>query len=91
MPLVTGWQRVSLRKTDESFSLYCEYLPYRNYLSSGIQSLHIGKEYSVDVEVWPTNVILEEGETLVMAVAGNDTQSVGRFSHDHPQDRPPHV
>ncbi|KAL1611046.1 hypothetical protein SLS59_000683 [Nothophoma quercina] len=89
--IVKGWQRVSLRKTDESNPLHREYLPYRNYYSSDVQEVKAGEVYSVDVEVWPTNVVLEEGETLVFEIAGHDTQGVGKFSHDHPEDRPAHV
>lgn len=87
VPLVKGWQRVSLRKTDPSNSLHRPYLPYRNYRGSEVQEVKVGKVYEVDVEVWPTNVVLEEGETLVFEVAGHDTQGVGNFSHGHAEDR----
>jgi hypothetical protein len=39
--------------------------------------------YRVDVEVWPTNVVLEAGETLVFEVAGHDAQGVSSFPHQH--------
>lgn len=91
VPLVKGWQRVSLRKVDESNPLHREYLPYRNYFKSEIQPVQAGEVYSVNVEVWPTNVVLEEGESLVLEVAGHDTQGVGKFSHEHAEDRPPQV
>ncbi|KAJ4351114.1 uncharacterized protein N0V89_006453 [Didymosphaeria variabile] len=87
VPLVKGWQRVSLRKTDPSNSLHRPYLPYRNYRGSEVQEVKVGELYEVDVEVWPTNVVLEEGETLVFEVAGHDTQGVGHFSHGHTEDR----
>lgn len=88
VPLVKGWQRVSLRKVDEDNPLHQEYLPHRDYHSSDVQPVEVGEVYSVDVEVWPTNVILEAGESLVFEVAGHDTQGVGNFSHDHAEDRP---
>ncbi|KAH6618432.1 Alpha/Beta hydrolase protein [Boeremia exigua] len=87
VPLVKGWQRVSLRKTDPSNSLHRPYLPYRNYYASDVEEVQAGEVYKVDVEVWPTNFVLEAGETLLFELAGHDTQGVGNFSHDHPQDR----
>ncbi|KAH7072034.1 Alpha/Beta hydrolase protein [Paraphoma chrysanthemicola] len=88
VPIVKGWQRVSLRKTDPSHPLHRSYLPYRNYHSSDVQDVKINKAYEVDIEVWPTSVVLEEGEALVLEVAGHDTQGVGVFSHGHVNDRP---
>ncbi|KAH7066482.1 Alpha/Beta hydrolase protein [Paraphoma chrysanthemicola] len=89
VPVVKGWQRVSLRKTDPTHPLHRSYLPYRNYRSSDVQEVLLNKPYEVDVEVWPTNVVLEEGETLLLEVAGHDTQGVGNFSHGHEHDRRP--
>ncbi|KAF2647743.1 X-Pro dipeptidyl-peptidase protein [Lophiostoma macrostomum CBS 122681] len=87
VPLTKGWQRVSLRKTNASNSLHRPYLPYRNYYRLDVQEVKAGEVYHVDVEVWPTNVVLEEGESLVFEVAGHDTQGVGNFLHDHTEDR----
>ncbi|KAK2694405.1 hypothetical protein QWA68_005811 [Fusarium oxysporum] len=89
VPIVKGWQRVSLRKVDESNKLHKEYLPYRNYYLSDVQPVEENQKYKVDVEVWPTNVVLEPEETLVLEIAGHDTQGVGKFSHEHPDDRDP--
>lgn len=89
VPIVKGWQRVSLRKVDESNKLHKEYLPYHNYYSSDVQPVEENQKYKVDVEVWPTNVVLEPEETLVLEIAGHDTQGVGKFSHEHPDDRDP--
>ena len=91
VPIVKGWQRVSLRKVDVNNELHKEYLPHRNYYSTDIQSVEENKKYELDVEVWPTNVVLEPGETLVLEIAGHDTQGVGRFSHEHPHDRDPKI
>ncbi|KAM0241488.1 hypothetical protein ACHAP5_007527 [Fusarium lateritium] len=91
VPIVKGWQRVSLRKVDTSNALHQQYLPYRNYFSTDIQPVEENQKYEVDVEVWPTNVVLESGETLVLEIAGHDTQGVGKFSHEHPNDRDPMV
>lgn len=76
---------------DGTNSLHGEYLPHRNYYSSNVQEARLGEVYGVDVEAWPTNVVLEKCEALVFEVAGHDTQRVGNFSHDHPKDRPQQV
>jgi predicted acyl esterase len=91
VPIVKGWQRISLRKTHPSHPLHRPYLQYRNYIPSDVQDVEIDKPYDVDVEIWPTNVVLEEGETLVLEVAGHDTQGVLNFSHGHVDDRRPEV
>ncbi|KAI8225592.1 Cocaine esterase [Colletotrichum sp. SAR 10_86] len=52
-----------------------------------VQHVKENEKYAVDVEVWPTNVVLEAGETLVLEIAGHDTQGVGSFSHGHAKDR----
>ncbi|CAJ0547390.1 Ff.00g041440.m01.CDS01 [Fusarium sp. VM40] len=91
VPIVKGWQRVSLRKMDASNVLHKDYLPFRNYFSTEVEPVEENRKYEVDVEVWPTNVVLEPGETLVLEIAGHDTQGVGKFSHEHPNDRDPKV
>ncbi|KAH6652285.1 Alpha/Beta hydrolase protein [Truncatella angustata] len=87
VPIVKGWLRVSLRKVDETHPLHREHLPYRNYFSSEIQPVVENEKYEVDVEVWPTSVVLAAGESLALEIAGHDTQGVGNFSHEHPKDR----
>ena len=43
--------------------------------------------YSVDVEVWPTNVVVEKGGKLVLEVSSGDTQGCGIFGHKSSEDR----
>ena len=43
--------------------------------------------YTLDVELWPTNVVIEAGGKLVLEIASGDTQGAGFFEHNHPQDR----
>ncbi|KAJ9611855.1 hypothetical protein H2204_015132 [Knufia peltigerae] len=88
VPLSKGWLRLSLRKVDTSHPRHREYVPHRNYLSTDIQSVAPGKVYEVDVEVWPTNVVVEKGGSLVFEVSSGDSQGSGLFSHDNPVDRP---
>ncbi|EEU37580.1 uncharacterized protein NECHADRAFT_53393 [Fusarium vanettenii 77-13-4] len=89
VPIVKGWLRVSLRKVDTENEFHKSFLPYRNYYESEVQPVEENQKYEVDVEVWPTNVVLEPEETLVLEIAGHDTQGVGNFSHDHEDDRSP--
>ncbi|KAF7552183.1 hypothetical protein G7Z17_g4507 [Cylindrodendrum hubeiense] len=87
VPLVKGWLRASLRKVDTSNPLHRDFLPHRNYFSTEVQPVEENQKYELDVEIWPTNVVLEPEETLVLEIAGHDTQGVGKFSHEHPDDR----
>ena len=59
----------------------------RDYLSTDVQAVEIDTVYTVDVELWPTSVVVEEGETLGLEVASCDPEGVGIFGHDHPEDR----
>lgn len=87
VPIVKGWLRTSLRKINTAHPSHQDILPYRNYFGSEVQPVNEGESYEVDVEVWPTNTVLEPGETLVLEIGGHDTQGVGKFSHEHPEDR----
>ena len=87
VPLVKGWLRVSMRKTSPDHYKHRPYLPWREYLSTEVQPVIPGKVYSVDVEVWPTQVVVEKGGKLVFEVGSGDTQGSGLFLHDHPEDR----
>ncbi|KAJ5833651.1 hypothetical protein N7474_001962 [Penicillium riverlandense] len=89
VPIVKGWLRTSLRKVNYSHPFNRDILPYRDYFRSDVQPVKEDEKYEVDVEVWPTNTILEPKETLVLEIAGHDTQGVGKFSHEHPEDRDP--
>ncbi|KAI4854090.1 alpha/beta-hydrolase [Aureobasidium sp. EXF-8845] len=87
VPVVKGWLRLSLRKTCEESPLHKDYMPYREYKSVDVQPVHLDHVYSVDVEIWPTNVVVEAGSTLELQVSSCDTAGSGLFNHTHPQDR----
>lgn len=87
VPLTKGWQRVSLRKIDSSHYKNKPWLPHRNYTSADVEPVIIGEVYPVDVEIWPTNVVVEKGGKIVLEVASGDTQGAGIFLHNDPVDR----
>jgi hypothetical protein len=43
--------------------------------------------YPVDVEIWPTNVVIETGSRLVLEVGSGDIAGTGFWGHDDPIDR----
>ena len=87
VPLCKGWLRVSLRKMYPEHPYHRPYLPYREYFSTDVQEVNPGEVYPVDVEVWPTNVVVSPGGRLVFEISGADTQGSGLFQHEHPEDR----
>lgn len=87
VPLTKGWLRVSLRKINPEHSKHRPYLPWRDYVSTDLRPVIPGEVYGVDVEIWPTQVIVEKGGKLVLEVSSGDTQGSGIFQHDDPTDR----
>ncbi|PKS12540.1 hypothetical protein jhhlp_000748 [Lomentospora prolificans] len=87
VPLTKGWLRVSLRKVNKEHPKHREWLPHRDYTSKDVLPVIQGEVYAVDIEIWPTNVIVEKGGRLVFEVASGDTQGSGIFLHNDPNDR----
>lgn len=87
VPLTKGWLRASLRKTNENHPRNKEWLPYREYLSTDVQEVKADTIYDVDVEVWPTNVVVAKGGKIIFEVASGDTQGSGIFQHNSSEDR----
>jgi len=82
-PVAYGWQRVSHRKLDPARST-----PYRPYHTHDeIQKLAPGEIVPVEVEIWPTSINFEQGETLVLEVAAHDEPRIAPLLHDDPRDR----
>lgn len=88
VPLTKGWLRLSLRKVDDSHPKHRDYLPRRNYLSTDVLPVQIDQVYAADVEIWPTNVVVEKGGSLLFEISSGDTQGAGLFTHNSPVDRP---
>ena len=102
-PVGLGWLRASQRKLDPSKTL-----PHRPYHAHDeIQPLVPGVPVDLDVEIWPTCIVVPVGYRLGFSVRGRDYEypgpqisipgvhytltGVGPFLHDHPEDRPASV
>ncbi|KAL2161059.1 hypothetical protein VTH06DRAFT_8772 [Thermothelomyces fergusii] len=91
VPATKGWLRTSLRRVDAAHRLHRAWLPRRGYRAGDVRGVVAGEVYAVDVEVWPTCVVVEAGGRLVLEVSSGDTQGSGIFVHDDPVDRSPEV
>ncbi|KAK0728071.1 X-Pro dipeptidyl-peptidase C-terminal non-catalytic domain-containing protein [Lasiosphaeria miniovina] len=89
VPLCKGWLRVSHRRVHAEHPKHRPWLPHREYLSTDVLPVRAGEVYAVDVELWPTNVVVSRGGSIVLEVASGDTQGSGIFQHDSETDRPP--
>jgi len=102
-PIANGWLRASQRKLDPKLSL-----PYRPYHAHDEkQPLTPGEVYELDVEVWPTCIVVPPGYRVAVTIGGRDFEhagpplrianafydftGVGPFFHTHPKDRPAEV
>ncbi|KAJ5641786.1 hypothetical protein N7490_005786 [Penicillium lividum] len=87
VPLCKGWLRTSMRKVNKNHVRNRPYLPHRDYYSTDVRPVIPGEVYPVDVEIWPTNVVVEKGAKIVLEIASGDTQGSGMFQHNSPIDR----
>lgn len=72
-PLAQGWLRASHRKLDSQRSK-----PWRPYHPHDeARPLTPGEVYDVDVEVWPTCIVLPVGYRLALVVGGRDFERPG--------------
>ena len=63
-----GWLRASHRKLDPELTL--EYRPYHTH--DELQPLVPNEVYEVDVEVWPTCIVIPPGHRIGLRVLGHD-------------------
>ncbi len=98
-PLGQGWLRASHRKLDAKLST--AYRPVHTHDER--QPLTPGQRYELDVEIWPTSIVVPAGYRIALTVQGTDyhyggeeinvgwfvMSGVGPFSHDDPVDRSP--
>lgn len=72
-PIGQGWLRASHRKLDPTLST--EYRPYHTH--DEIQPLKPGEIYELDVEIWPTCIVIPAGYRIGLTVRGKDYQYGG--------------
>ncbi|HEY7674000.1 MAG TPA: CocE/NonD family hydrolase, partial [Burkholderiales bacterium] len=102
-PVGQGWLRASQRKLDAKRSL-----PYRPWHSHDErQPLRPGEIVELDVEIWPTCIVVPAGYRIALSIRGRDYEhdgaaatlsnmknpmrGCGPFIHDDPVDRPPAI
>ena len=102
-PIGQGWLRASHRKVDPKLTL--PYRPYHTHDEE--QPLEPGTVYELDVEIWPTCIVIPRGYTLALTIRGKDYEyegaaatlsnmknpmrGCGPFVHDDDTDRPPAI
>ncbi|MDH4188900.1 MAG: CocE/NonD family hydrolase [Betaproteobacteria bacterium] len=67
-PVAQGWLRASQRKLDEKLST--EYRPYHAHDER--QPLKPGEIVQLDIELWPTSIVVPAGCRVVLTVRGRD-------------------
>lgn len=67
-PIAQGWLRASRRKLDQKLTL--PYRPYHTHNEK--QSLTPGKAYELEVEIWPTCIVVPAGYRIALTVRGKD-------------------
>lgn len=102
-PIGQGWLRASHRKLDPQ-----QTLPYRPYHTHDEkQPLTPGEVYELDVEIWPTCIVVPKGWRIALTIRGKDYEyegeaatlsnmknpmrGCGPFVHDDETDRPPAI
>ncbi len=75
-PIANGWLRASHRKLDRELSK--EYRPYHPHDEA--QPLNPGEVYEVDVEIWPTCIVVPKGYRVALTVRGKDYEFEGELS-----------
>lgn len=67
-PIAQGWLRASHRKLDPALSTF--YRPYHTH--DEVQPLTPGDIVALDVEIWPTCLVIPKGYRIGIAVRGKD-------------------
>ncbi len=102
-PIAQGWLRASHRKLDKALSL--PYRPYHTHDEK--QALTPGEVYELDIEIWPSCIVVPKGYRMALTIRGKDydhglsaaslsnmknpMNGCGPFMHDDPDDRPPAI
>jgi predicted acyl esterase len=67
-PVAQGWLRASHRKLDRA--LCTEYRPYHTH--DEVQALRPGEVVPLDIELWPTSIVVPAGYRIALTVRGRD-------------------
>ena len=102
-PIGQGWLRASHRKLERALST--PYCPYHTH--DEIQLLTAGEVAELDIEIWPTCIVVPRGYRIALTIRGKDYEydgpgatlsnmknvmrGCGPFVHDDPDDRSPAV
>jgi len=102
-PVGQGWLRASHRKLDAKKSL--PYRPWHTHDQK--QPLTPGEVYELDIEIWPTCIVVPAGYRIALSIRGRDYEhddaaatlsnmknpmkGCGPFTHDDATDRPPAI
>ncbi|MBI2203486.1 MAG: CocE/NonD family hydrolase [Candidatus Rokubacteria bacterium] len=72
-PIAQGWLRASHRKLDDKLTL-----PYRPYHTHDEKQPLVPKRvYELDVEIWPTSIVVPAGSRIALTVRGRDYEYPG--------------
>jgi uncharacterized protein len=72
-PVAQGWLRASHRKLDKKLST-----PYRPYHTHDeMQPLAKGKPVELDIEIWPTAIVVPQGYRVALSIRGKDYEYGG--------------
>ncbi len=71
-----GWLRASHRKLDPALST--TWRPYHTH--DEMQPLTPGAVYELDIEIWPTSVIVPAGHRIALTVRGKDYEYAGEIA-----------
>ena len=74
-PIAQGWLRASHRRLDTDLSL--SYRPYHTHDRE--EPLTPGELYELDIEIWPTSIVIPAGYSLGLSIRGNDYVYEGDF------------
>jgi uncharacterized protein len=72
-PVAQGWLRASHRKLDKKLSL--PYRPYHTHDQK--QPLKKGEVVELDIEIWPTSIVVPTGYRVALTVRGKDYEYGG--------------
>jgi hypothetical protein len=78
-PVGQGWLRASHRRLDPHLS--SDYRPYHTH--DRVEPLLPGEIYQLDVELWPTSIVVPPGYTIALTVRGKDYEYTGAGEGSH--------